>query len=515
MSMITRSSKTGSAEGLRNRFFARKRMLAEDFKIEQDYFINSQRLINRAVLGWGVVYGFKIEGATLPAPCGCGDEKPQDVAAETKENAHEPVTATPAKTDADMQQTGPYATSEGTDVHGNGGGGEEQKPKPFPLVIGPGFALDASGRHLVLRQTTTLTPENTILLIPKGSGWVASEIVDNLKTGHYVLAVHYTESKAGGTVSASLCCCGEPERTHLCEGVMFSLRQVECPCGEPNCAPDDLCVCDSCCNGNRGPHARLAAWATGREDEAADELCQWHDVEIARGEGVDLACIIVDAVPDKCKPISVSMVDESSPRRVVKTSDTLYDLLNGRDLTRIESVSWWEWHRKMEKMPWETFAGFFTSNATPGGELLTNFTVRFSGPVKSDSIRRDTVAITVQMADGGTGWIKSRRLPLRDPDLTPKSQKLPPGTTDQFTVTVDRRWFRDEIDTLGESYLSERNFMVEIEIRGDLIVDCSGQAVDANAVGVSPAPSGNGTPGGSYLSTFMVKRMARPAGSGD
>ena len=37
---------------------------------------------------------------------------------------------------------------------------------------------------------------------------------------------------------------------------------------------------------------------------------------------------------------------------------------------------------------------------------------------------------------------------------------------------------------------------VEIEVRGDFILDCNGQPVDANAVGRAAAPTGNGTPGG-------------------
>jgi hypothetical protein len=46
---------------------------------------------------------------------------------------------------------------------------------------------------------------------------------------------------------------------------------------------------------------------------------------------------------------------------------------------------------------------------------------------------------------------------------------------------------------------------VEIEVRGDFIVDCNGQTIDANAIGLSPAPTGNGTPGGTFFSSFHVQ----------
>ena len=55
---------------------------------------------------------------------------------------------------------------------------------------------------------------------------------------------------------------------------------------------------------------------------------------------------------------------------------------------------------------------------------------------------------------------------------------------------------------------------VEIEVRGDFIVDCNGQPVDANAVGLLTTPTGNGTPGGTFLSSLRVgKRPAKGASS--
>jgi hypothetical protein len=46
--------------------------------------------------------------------------------------------------------------------------------------------------------------------------------------------------------------------------------------------------------------------------------------------------------------------------------------------------------------------------------------------------------------------------------------------------------------------------LVEIEVRGDLIIDCNGQTVDANPAGPVGTPSGNGAPGGTFLSSFIV-----------
>jgi len=101
---------------------------------------------------------------------------------------------------------------------------------------------------------------------------------------------------------------------------------------------------------------------------------------------------------------------------------------------------------------------------------------------------------------------------------------LPPDTTRHMTLKVRIGWFDDELADNKNSWLTDRPFTVEIEVFGDLILDCHGQAVDANArtrvltnppEGHSPllaTPSGNGTPGGTFLSTFSVDAKPRVAG---
>ena len=68
---------------------------------------------------------------------------------------------------------------------------------------------------------------------------------------------------------------------------------------------------------------------------------------------------------------------------------------------------------------------------------------------------------------------------------------------------MDADWFDDAICS-RKSVFHHHGALVEIEIRGDYILDCNGQAIDANAIGRQSAPTGNGVPGDSYLSTFRV-----------
>src|ERR1044072_1261843 len=60
--------------GLRNNYFEGKRLTADSFRLEQDYLIKRRYLLNRAIHGWGVVYGY---GTGQHAPQeGCADIPP-------------------------------------------------------------------------------------------------------------------------------------------------------------------------------------------------------------------------------------------------------------------------------------------------------------------------------------------------------------------------------------------------------------------------------------------------------
>src|SRR5258708_22247152 len=46
--------------GLRNQYFDGKRLTPASFRLEQAYGIERRRLLNRAIHGWGLVYGYAI-----------------------------------------------------------------------------------------------------------------------------------------------------------------------------------------------------------------------------------------------------------------------------------------------------------------------------------------------------------------------------------------------------------------------------------------------------------------------
>lgn len=46
--------------GLRNNYFDGKRLTTDSFRVEQRYLLGRRQLLNRAIHGWGVVYGYPI-----------------------------------------------------------------------------------------------------------------------------------------------------------------------------------------------------------------------------------------------------------------------------------------------------------------------------------------------------------------------------------------------------------------------------------------------------------------------
>src|SRR5438270_2953656 len=52
--------------GLRNQYFDGKRLTPASFSLEQSYGIEHRHLLNRAIHGWGLVYGYAIHPQVAP-----------------------------------------------------------------------------------------------------------------------------------------------------------------------------------------------------------------------------------------------------------------------------------------------------------------------------------------------------------------------------------------------------------------------------------------------------------------
>ncbi|MBJ6127199.1 hypothetical protein [Microvirga splendida] len=480
--------------GLRNRFFPRKRMLAGDFGLEQRYGIGRRRLVNAAVLGHGVVYGFSVphpkqDGfATSDGPTDPQREKPEEV------NPQQPA-------QLEKQEGVPHPAKEDGVPQSEKKDSAARKAEPRDLTVRAGFALDIVGREIVLEQDTVLHAGNTFALV-RSNGVHRIRKLEDLGQGHHVLAVHYAERLAG-TAVADWCECGEPDRTHLCETVVFTLRRQGeechgegCACGEDDCPSSVDCGTDTC--SMLRPHARLVDWVHERGVPQTRELCLFKESGLSIAlEGVDIACVDIVEDVDKCSPIQVDWVDDSSPKRLVKSNDSLYDLICGCDLTRIKDISW---GRLGPETDLDQFINLLNPPVNGDPTHRTNFRVDFSRPVKLESLKRpDVVAIAVLKADR-SNWLEMLRLPISE--LI--ADNVDGDGARSFHVGIESTFTVEEVKA-KYSALKGGGFVVEIEIRCDLIEDCAGVPVDGNARGIALVPSGNGTPGGTHFSCFRVK----------
>lgn len=455
-------SERGCDSGLKNKYYMGKRLTPDSFRIEQEYGTTRRRLLNRAMHGWGVVYGF------------------------------------------DIKVTPP---------------GDACKPA---LTIQPGLALDKCGRELVQMTSLTIALEGLMklgeLVITAGErgGSARTAEVDTTRSATapecWLLSAHYAEKDIDPVQATSTCNCDHLQWDHACETVRYSLRQVDCHkcCDDFKCELNCDCIaeaghCDDAdCVGRRGG-CRCLCEHLARLTPAADCICL-SEIEEPCGHaqvdirhGVPLACITLRR--EEGGAVAIDNVDTCGPRRLVKHNDLLFDLIRGCDLTHIADIGWARWHRSDDPVPFSEFAEAF--GEAPAGQVncITNmFSIRFSRPVRKSTLRADCFVMTALIREHEGGWWETFRIPivgLYSPG--PDDDKL----TREVRVVVPGKWIVEAIKGPYKRF-HDPETVVEIEIHGDFIIDCNGQAVDANAVGVRAAPTGNGTPGGTFRSSFRV-----------
>lgn len=507
--------------GLRNNYFEGKRLTADSFRVEQEYTLGRRRMLNRAIHGCGVVYGYGID-------------------------SHESYSGR--------------------------------------LGIGPGLALDRCGRELIegggeIRFDDVFTLDRggkrvdldelkTHLGVPQNVLWdqITSEIKESIGKACWLLSAHYAEKDTAHIRIEDRCCCGRDEWDHVCEMVRYSLQQVDCDecCQEFGCELNCDCATGPCCGEpkeettepeesgdypqeqtdaqteqSRGAYEHSGESIEQRDDGPTEtyekdpiksphrggckclcehltnltiggeckDLCTIKEkcgsVRVDVRNGVPLAC--VQLVVTKCGLEFGKVSDACGPRRLVKRNDLLFDLIRGCDLTRIADYGWKKWHRSDAAVPFADFkAAFGPEGSQEKGAITRDFWVRFSRPVKKDTVRRDSFVMTVIVGERDDGWWETLRVPIVRID------KPDGDTIDHATVVVSNSWLQDTLNGAA-SLFQGRATRVEVEVRGDFIVDCNGQTIDANARGRTWAPTGNGTPGGTFLSTFRVEPAPTPS----
>jgi hypothetical protein len=472
--------------GRRNRYFAGKRMTPDAFRVEQGYEIERRRLLNRAIHGSGVVYGFGI-GLTPPDHC-------------TDDGARR-------------------------------------------LQVRPGLALDKCGRELLQADTIELDLGDILTFDRHGCpvapanrkcdgtdsefSWTCGE------EDCWLLSIHYAERLIAPVTLPDPCECDRHEWDQVCETVRYSLRRIPCRecCAEPCCELHCACATGKCCGEKMvEDEDEKEAYAEHDESQHRDDepvhgavvrrggcrcLCDYLTeldpnpedcklCEIKKGlwvdfrHGIPLACVRL--IPDNCGYCTFhSIVDDCGPRPLVKRNDLLFDLIRGCDLTHISRIGWAGWHRARESVPWEEFRNSFRGNHD--GHPGSKYWIEFSKPVRSSTVRTDCFVVRVITATEEGGWGEPLRVPIIRIHKEHR-QGDPEHTIRSAVLVFDPGWVHDEID--GQRTIFKRKVQMEFEIRGDFIEDCNRLCVDVHARGASPGPTGSGAPGGIFFSNFPV-----------
>ena len=473
---------TRGSHGRRNRYFRDKQLTVEDYRAEQAYSIERRRLVNRTMLGWGVVAGFEISQDRDGLTVGRG------VALDRR--------------------------------------GRE--------VVACKSVLLAEAGDLVW------------LVRNEKCGWEAGEPPKPGEVGEcplYLLSAHYAECPVDGVRVGDDCGGARCEANYICETVVYSLRPVDgCP---PECPPGLESCLDQlwherqrpCCEKNeeqqqqqqqqgpngaeqdlfvapvddRGTQRRLVDWSldrhcdadfcTSRKLDPVDDL--WTDLD----GGVPLACVKLDF---HCDEAFISEVcDDWTPRRLARPNDALFDLVRGCDLVRIVDVGWRDWLPSDEReIPFSRFAKMFVrpkrlANAPKGRKgsgwapADTQFHVRFSGPVQVASLTPDIFTIALVQKDDNEAVGEVRRAPVVKIEPDARTEGDPPGTTRGFRPLVSARFWNGEINPDSDSGFDSET-IVELCVRTPFILDPHGQEV---AGGGRFLPT---TQGGPFLSTLTV-----------
>ncbi|BBU33471.1 hypothetical protein BTHE68_72050 (plasmid) [Burkholderia sp. THE68] len=456
----TRSGQCADAKcdsGSRNRFFVGKRMTPGAFRVEQDYLIGRRRLINRAIHGWGVVYGFPI---AIP---------PKDAA----------CCAVP----------------------------------PGKARIGAGLALDRAGRELVQTEPLLLELDKLVVLDAEGAPLADGIVSLQPKPGEcWLLSVHYAERRVGPVMLRDSCSCERREWGGVFETVCYSIRRVKCTdyCADRPCELTCDCGAGPCCDAHadrpgappRGGQClceHLTALSPDPECECLRELNEVTRADLCNG--VPLACVALEEDPGCGGWRLLSVYDACGPRRLVKRNDVLYDLLRGCDLTTISEIGWADWFKK-QPVPFRTFSDAFGAEVNDKGDYVTQkFWVTFSRPVLTRSLTPACFSMSV-VGPAGNGWWHVRRVPIENLVLEPAPGPDSGETYAQkATLVVACNWITNVLRG-PQDKLFRGVTHIEVQVRGSLIIDCNQQAVDGSARG--NAPAGSGVPGGTFLSTFAV-----------
>jgi hypothetical protein len=186
-------------------------------------------------------------------------------------------------------------------------------------------------------------------------------------------------------------------------------------------------------------------------------------------------------------------VDPCTNRKFVYNNTLLYDLINcyHGDLPHIVDFSWREYAYPNREMTFDVFLQMINEGVT----------VYFDQDMDDASLNIHTFMIAYLYRETGTGTYLRKQIPV---------ESIRPGKIgDCYTVTLRARpdWIKDELETPNSELRADTRYEpgvdVEIILRGSRIWSTNGKGLDGEYL-ADKLPTGNGTQGGDFVDWFRV-----------
>ncbi|OJF14192.1 hypothetical protein [Couchioplanes caeruleus] len=239
------------------------------------------------------------------------------------------------------------------------------------------------------------------------------------------------------------------------------------------------------------------------------------DPEVA----VPIACLEIGDLVDRdregpdCEPrygLLPSPPRACSVRPLVYRNPLLYELVTGGDvaLPRVKSISWYGWIERGWATPveWNEFEHTITT---------TGFEVWFTRPIRVATLHEASVFLTAILRDRDADYLRSRRVPT---DGRHDKSRVEPldrhgDVAGGVRLRPTREWLQNEVTGKYSNLFDGVRF--ELTIRGQLLRDHCGRMLDARPI--DARGHGEARPGGDFVSAFQVGsaegyRQIRPDG---
>lgn len=180
---------------------------------------------------------------------------------------------------------------------------------------------------------------------------------------------------------------------------------------------------------------------------------------------------------ESCLAVCSVLTDQHKVVRHVYRTPLLYELINccDVDLARVDRVSWAEWLAPGWQTPvrWDEFAARIGST-----QPETGFSIRFTKPIRVDTIHdASIIAMAIPREPLADYWL-ARRIPMREIRPIGRTGDVAMGAL--LLPTAD--WLQAEVTGTNSSLFPGARF--EIVVRGQLLRDEYDRMLDARPPGV-------------------------------